>query len=397
MRASLEAVTTWIDGQTWPLDSERVPLAQALGRVAAADIAASARVPASDRAALDGIALRAAETVGASGYNPLELRLAAAGAPLARGSAVVLAAGEALPEGADAVVALDQVQLGADGRCEIAEPVSAGSQVERAGAHLEHGAPLVAAGQLLDAYHRGALASAGVDALDVVRRPSVRVIVTGRALAAPGEPLAEGGSHDSDSTLLDGLIARDGGLAAPPCRTGGARAALAAALAAPGADLLLVVGASGPGAGDHAAATIAEVGTMAIHGVAVRQCETAGVGLVAPAIPVMLLPGAPSACLWGYELFAGRALRRLGGRPAALPFPTRRAALARKLVSAIGMVDICPVVCRADGTVEPIAGFAEAGLAAALRADGVVLVPEGSEGHARDSEVLVYLLRPCQP
>ena len=122
-----------------------------------------------------------------------------------------------------------------------------------------------------------------------------------------------------------------------------------------------------------------------------RQCETAGVGIVPPTTPVFLLPGAPAACLWAYELFAGAAVRRCGGRPTALPFAARRMVLDRKLVSAIGMVDICPVVCRAEGRVAPIAPFAEAGLAAALRADGIVIVPEGSEGYARDSEVLVYL------
>jgi molybdopterin molybdotransferase len=106
---------------------------------------------------------------------------------------------------------------------------------------------------------------------------------------------------------------------------------------------------------------------------------------------VFLLPGAPAACLWAYELIAGAAVRRQGGLPTALPFATGRFTAARKIVSSIGLVDVCPVMRAGGDRVEPVAAFAEAGLGAALRADGFVLVPEGSEGYARDSTVLVYL------
>jgi molybdopterin molybdotransferase len=393
MRSGVNDVTAWIEQHVRRLDRERVPLADAAGRVAATATAAAVRVPSADCAAVDGVALRADETIGASGYNPLELRLVSRGAPPTRGNAVMIAAGEQLPAGTDAVAVLDQVQIGVDGRCEIAEPVGAGNLVERAGTHVEAGAALVGSGQHLDAYAIGALAACGVDALWVVRRPLVRLVVTGRALAESGRPLGPGGVYDADGALLQALVARDGGQAGPARRTAGDRAALAAALVDDGADIVLVVGGTGPGADDASAAALASVGQLAIHGVAVRQCETAGVGVVPPATPVFLLPGAPAACLWAYELFAGPAVRRAGGRPPALPFGVRRMALDRKLVSAIGMVDICPVVCRAEGRVEPIAPFAEAGLAAALRADGIVIVPEGSEGYARGSEVVVYLFR----
>jgi molybdopterin molybdotransferase len=393
MRSSVNDVTAWIERHVRRLDSERVPLADVAGRIAAAPIVAVVRVPSADRAAVDGVALRADETIGASGYNPLELRLVRHGAPPTRRSAVIIAAGETLPAGTDAVAALDQVQIGFDGRCEIAEPVGAGNLVERAGTHVEAGASLVGSGQRLDAYAIGALAASGVDVLRVIRRPRVGLVLTGRSLAERGQTPAPGSVYDADGALLEALIARDGGQADPPRRTAGDRAALAAALVDDGADIVLVVGGTGPGADDASAATLASVGELAIHGVAVRQCETAGVGIVPPATPVFLLPGAPAACLWAYELFAGAAVRRAGGSPIELPFRTRRMALDRKLASAIGMVDICPVVCRAEGRIEPIAPFAEAGLAAALHADGIVIVPEGSEGYARDSEVLVYLLK----
>ena len=109
----------------------------------------------------------------------------------------------------------------------------------------------------------------------------------------------------------------------------------------------------------------------------------------------MLLPGAPAACLWSYELFAGRAIRRLGRRSPELPYRSREMITARKIVSAIGMTEICPVRCGAGDSVEPLPSFAEAGLMAAVGADGFVIVPEGSEGHPQRGRVTVYLYEGC--
>lgn len=370
-RAGLAAVEAWIEREVQRLGAEPVALAQAQGRVVAADVVAPAPLPPVDRAALDGIALGAAATVGAGAYNPITLRLGT--------EAHVVAAGDALPAGTDAVATLDQAQR-AGATCEIIEAVAPGSQVERAGAQLAAGALVVAAGRRLDAVGLGLLAAAGIAALAVVCRPRVRILLAGPP-----------GTRDSNGPMLGALVARDGGTLEAIRMLGRDRAALARALVAPGADLVLVVGGTGPGADDGAAAALAQAGTLAIHGMALRPGDTAGLGRV-DSVPVALLPGAPAACLWAYEMAAGRALRRLAGRPPGLPLPSRRAVTARKLVSAIGLVEICPVALRADGAVEPVAGFAEAGLAAALRADGIVIVPEGREGHAQGSEVVVYLL-----
>jgi molybdopterin molybdotransferase len=106
---------------------------------------------------------------------------------------------------------------------------------------------------------------------------------------------------------------------------------------------------------------------------------------------VFLLPGTPSACLWAYELLAGRAIRRLAGRSGELPFASRDMRLTRKIVSQIGMADVCPVRCTNDGEAEPLAPFAEAGLMSAARGDGFVIVADASEGHAEGATVTVYL------
>jgi molybdopterin molybdotransferase len=108
-------------------------------------------------------------------------------------------------------------------------------------------------------------------------------------------------------------------------------------------------------------------------------------------VPVVLLPGSPAACFFGYEMLAGRAIRRLAGRDRTLPYRTRIMCTARKMVSAIGMTEICPVRCAAPDTVEPLPPFGEIGLMGAVAGDGFVIVPEGSEGYPQGAPVTVYL------
>lgn len=373
------AALAWTDAQAVPSEAELVPLADAPGRVLAAPAVAAGDMPGFDRAGIDGIALAAEATVGASAYNPLRFRLVPAGSSLPPDSAARVAAGDALPAGADAVIPPDALD-GAAG-CEIVEPVAPGSGVERRAGQAAAGATLLAAGRRLRAADIGLLAVAGIERVPVVGRPLLRVLLTGASAGVP----------DADGPLLRGLIERDGGVPADIRPLARDREALAAALAAPGADIILVAGGTGRGGDDHAAAALAEAGELAIHGVALYPAETAGMGRSRAGTPVFLLPGAPASCLWAYEMLAGRAVRRMAGRAAALPWRRREMTLRLKLVSRIGTTEICPVRSIDDDSVEPTASFAEAGLVAAARADGVVIVAEGSEGFAAGARVTVHL------
>jgi molybdopterin molybdotransferase len=136
---------------------------------------------------------------------------------------------------------------------------------------------------------------------------------------------------------------------------------------------------------------LAAAGEVAIHGVALRPGETAGFGRTTGGTPAILLPGAPAGCFWVYEMFAGRAIRRMAGQDPRLPFRRRKMALARKIVSAIGSTEICAVQCRLDGTIAPLAPVADLGFAGAAAADGFVIVPEQSEGYPAGATVAAYL------
>jgi molybdopterin molybdotransferase len=389
-RARVSDVAAWTDTWAAPVAPEDVPLAAAVGRVLAADVMAPMDLPPFDRTAADGFALVADETVGAGAYNPLPFKLVPAGAGVAPGHAVAVECGDRLPAGADAVVRLEHAAPEAPGTIAIIAPVVVESGLERAGSHAARGGVLAGLGRLLGPGEIGLLASAGVGSVTVVGRPRVRcLLATDRATeGARLEPVVA--LHDANAPMLAALIKRDGGVVVGQRRVERSRSALRDALGASAGDIVLVAGGTGPGAGDEAAAALAEGGELAIHGVALRPGETAGVGR-AGGVPIFLLPGTPAACLWAYELLTGPAMRRLAGRSGELPFATQVMRLERKIVSEVGMMDICPVRCNQDGEVEPLAPFAEAGLVAATQGDGFVIVPEASEGYPQGAPVTVHL------
>jgi molybdopterin molybdotransferase len=368
--SSVEAALSWIDAAARPLDRESVPLVEAAGRVLADDIRAERPIPACDSAALDGFAVSAHETIGASTYNPVSL------------PAIEVPAGAALPTGMDAVMPLEHGEPDEAGRIVVVDALAPGDNVDRWGTVTTTGALLISAGTLLGARHIGICAAAAVTQLPVVRRPRVRIVIAGTPRA---------GAMDSDGPMLRSLIERDGGIVSEHVTAERTRSALSQALAVGGSDIVLIVGGTGAGRDDEAAPALAAAGELAIHGVALRPGETAGLGRTSAESPVVLLPGSPAACLWSYELFAGRAIRRLGGRDPELPYRSRMMTTTRKIVSSIGMTEIYPVDCRPDGTVEPIAPFAEIGLMAAVSADGFIIIPETSEGYPPGASVNVYL------
>jgi molybdopterin molybdotransferase len=238
----------------------------------------------------------------------------------------------------------------------------------------------------------GVLASLGLGDVEVIRQPRVRIVVTGNEVIAPGQAKGVHDIYDANSAMLHGLVARDGGRLQAHLRTGDDPSRIRDALSAPGADVVLVSGGSSVGTEDHAPRLLAEVGELAVHGVAMRPSSPAGFGRIGETL-VFLLPGNPVSCLCAYDFFAGRAIRLLGGRPAQWPYPSQRAVVGRKIASAIGRVDYCRVRLR-DGQIEPLALSGASVLSSTTRADGFVVVPAASEGYAAGSEVDVYLYDP---
>jgi molybdopterin molybdotransferase len=370
--ASVDAVQAWIDSEIDSLPAEHVPLSDALGRIVAVDCRTDMPIPNHDRATVDGFAIHANESIGAAAYNPLSV------------SGVAVALGDALPRGSDAVVSLDAADFDETGGVLLIEAVARGANVEPAGAAAAAGAILVPAAAPLASQHIGVVAAAGIADVAVIKRPRVEVLIVERSAA--------GKMADGNGPMIAAAIGRDGGIVAERRTVSRDPQSLVNEVAAANVDLLLIVGGTGPGPNDHAADAVREVGELVSHGVAMRPGETFGLGRARNFIPVMLLPGGPASCLWSYEMFAGRAIRRLAGRRPDLPFPRRTMILARKVVSSIGLTEICPVrFGTEENTVEPLPSFAAIGLAAPVGADAFIIVPEGSEGYAQGASVMVRL------
>ena len=385
VRASLDQAMDWIDGHAARLDPEEIGLDEAAGRVIALEMQAPEPIPPFDRAATDGYALCAAETVGASDYNPLLFSLCEpADDALPASAAAPIVAGAALPRGADAILPSDLGQA-SGANLTVFGPVPQGGGIVREGQQLPAGASLVEAGRVLLPQHIGLLALAGIRQLQVVRRPRVRL------LSFPPKPRGP----DVNALMLRPLIERDGGVVAEvPILD--AESSLAQALSAADADVILIAGGSDHGA-DFVLRAIAETGEVAIQGVAMRPGGSASLGVMG-LLPVVLLPGDPLECWGAYEMLAGRLIRRMAGRSPELPYRRQQAEVGHKIVSGIGVVELCRVrmihTNDAQGKLEPIGPAESGGLVSAARADGFVLVPAPLEGFAPGSRVDVFLFDP---
>jgi molybdopterin molybdotransferase len=384
----------WLDAQTTRLEEETVPLGQAAGRVLAREIVSTVDVPSFARSMMDGFALRAADTMGASPYNRLALEVLGESLPgrlfpgeVLPGKAVRIMTGAPLPEGADAVLPAELVEAEGD-RILAQGDVSPGKHIGQVGEDIAAGTTVLPAGRRLRPQDVGVLASIGAGEVPVVRRPQVGIVVTGNELLPAGSPPQGHMILDSNGPMLAALVERDGGVALNPGIVPDEPEAVLQAMRSP-ADVVLVSGGSSVGQEDHAPALLAEHGELTIHGIAMRPSSPTGMGRLDGRL-VLLLPGNPVSCLCAYDFFAGRAIRVLGGRAADWPYRRVIRPLARKIVSTVGRLDYMRVRL-VEGQVDPLAIAGASVLSSTTRADGFVLVPPDSEGYPPGAEVEVFL------
>jgi molybdopterin molybdotransferase len=399
-RCDVEHVLLLIHKLVHRLPGEIVPLREAAERVLIDNVVAAVAVPGFARSAMDGYAVRGEETFGASSYNPLTFRLLGESMPgrpfpgqVHRGDAVRIMTGAPLPDGADAVVMAEYASEsdGAAGReVSVVEPVPPGRHVGQIGEDIEAGQEVLSAGRCLRPQDVGVLASLGIKCVSVVRRPIVRLVITGDELLPAGSVPIGSKIVDSNSLMLEALVRRDGGVAEVGDIVRDRRDLVQAAIADPRGDVVLVSGGSSVGAEDHAPMVVAELGELLVHGVAMRPSSPTGMGRVGNRL-VFLLPGNPVSCLAAYDFFAGPAIRLLGGRSAEWPHRKICGRLTAKIASAVGRVDYVRVRLTASASVEPLAISGASILSSTTRAGGFVIVPKDSEGYAAGDEVTVLL------
>ncbi len=335
-RTKLSEAQAWIDAHANVLAAETIEVEGATGRITAGSFVSPVDWPDADYAAIDGYAVRAAESEGSSDYNPIPLALVIGQAhSLPPGHASIAAAGTPLPSGADAVLSFDAAEPTGPATLNVLSPVARGMGVIRRADELRAGMEAVPGSTRLRPQDVALLVATGVEHVAVVRHPCVRLVVAG--------PKTNG--RDALTPMLCALLARDGGIVEVSRPIDGGRTALAQAMARPGGetDLVLVAGRSGAGRDDEAPlAIVAAGGRLDLHGIAMRPGELAGLGAFG-GLPVLLLPGAPLACLASYDMLAARAVRRMAGLGGTGSYAVVGAVLDRKIVSAIGSTDLVRV------------------------------------------------------
>ena len=292
---------------------------EALGRVLAEDALARESSPPFTNSAMDGYALRSADTRAASEQAPVRLRLVgevAAGSVYADeaqpGEAIRILTGAPLPAGADAALQQELTEV-ADGWVTIRQPVAPGTNVRHAGEDVRPGALLARAGVELGPAEIALLASLGVSPVRVRRRPRVAILATGDELVAPGEPLKPGQIYNSNSPYLIAAVARAGAtpvaLGAAPDRADALREKLAQAQ---GHDLILTSGGVSVGDYDLVKQMLGEQGEMEFWRVRIRPGKPLAFGFLGET-PLLGLPGNPVSAAVTFELFGRPAIRRMLG------------------------------------------------------------------------------------
>ena len=312
-----------------PLGEETVPLIKLVGRVLSRDVVAGIDVPGFDRSSMDGFAVRAADTAGATSEQPRVLRLNSEiltpgiepRITVAEGTATIIATGGMLPRGADAIVMVedtDTAERGAELLVEVRRPVPPGQSVAVAGGDIARGETLFRAGQVLSSREIGSLAAIGLAEVFVWRKPQVAIFSTGDELVAPGNAMRVGGVFDSNMATLAAAVEELGGTPIPLGIARDDEAALAALLQKGlGHDMVLLSGGSSKGAGDLAYRVVSRLGDpgIVVHGAALKPGKPICLA-VTNGKPVVILPGFPTSAMFTFHEFVAPVIRAFAGMPA---------------------------------------------------------------------------------
>jgi putative molybdopterin biosynthesis protein len=349
-----------------PLPAETVTLAASLGRVLAHDVAAPIDVPPFDRANVDGFALRAADTAGATDSSPHRLTLnaeviACGHAPrltITPGTATAIATGGMIPRGADAVAMIEHTELidGPAPAIDLRRAVGPAQFVSYAGSDIARGETLLRRGTRISSREVGMLAACGLATIGVVRRPRVAVLSTGDELTEPGAPLAPGAVYDSNGAIIAAAVTEIGGEALAYGALPDDEIALSATVrrALAECDMVVLSGGTSKGAGDLSYRIVSRLGApgVIVHGVALKPGKPLCLA-VAGGKPIAVLPGFPTSAIFTFHTFIAPVIRAKAGLPPEAA-ATVEATIPMRLPSELGRKEFV-LVALTEGTKGTIA------------------------------------------
>ena len=387
------------------LGEEETVLLEAYNRVLNQDITSSIDIPPFNRSTVDGYAVKAQDTFGADENEPATLKVTGAVAvgekpnvKVAQGEAVEIVTGAVIPEGADAVVMVEDTER-EDSNLHVYSAATVGENVMKKGSDIETGSVVLKKGQLLGATEIGVLAALGLKQVRVLKIPIVAVLSTGGEVTELGKPLPVGKIYDINAYSISTAVIECGGkpvyFGVVPDDKEALLKAMQTAIAS--ADVVITSGGVSVGPKDYTPQIVDSLGKpgVVVYGIAVKPGKPTTVGFIGEK-PVFSLPGHPTSALLIFYLFARPIIQRLAGRPVA-PMKMIRAFAGSRMFSAKGRRTFVMVCLEFDKNCRLIAEAVESGASGAIttlaNADGFVEIAENEQFVDADEEVAVVLFR----
>jgi molybdopterin molybdotransferase len=390
-----EALQTWLDVlQVKKRNEVAVPLDEALNRILATDITAKEDLPRFDKSAVDGYALRAEDTTGATQFKPITLQLTET--EVTAKQARQIWTGNPLPKAANAVVMIENTKK-RDGKLEVSIQLARGGNVSKKGEDVKKGETILKAGTRLTPYHLALLAAMGNSKAKVIEKPRIAILATGNELAETGTTPAANQIFDSNRIMLSAMCRE---LGAEPVDMGIAEDDLAEITeklktGLQNCNAVITSGGTSVGGLDLVPDAVNNSGKPGVtaHGMALRPAMPTALAVLDKK-PVMILSGNPVAAVIGFEVFARPLICKMLGMKKTEPRPRVKAVMTRKVATALGRKTFVRVrVTQKNGafSAEPVSARGSGAISTMTRGNGFVIVPENREGVTEGEAVTVHL------
>jgi molybdopterin molybdotransferase len=372
-----------------------VPLKDAIGRVLAQDIVSGEALPRFDKSAMDGYAVKSADLAGASQSKPVVLQMTQANWVETKQAKQVWT-GNPIPEGADAVVMLENTQR-RDGKLNVWSQLAPWTNVSKVGEDIKEGVLVIKAGTRLTPYHLGLAAALGYIQLEVAKKPKIAIIATGNEIAEVGAERANNQIYDSNKTIVAtmchelGAETSDLGIA----KDNTDEIAQKIQLALKTHDAIVTTGGTSVGGFDLVPDAVNKLGKpgVIVHGVALRPGMPTAVGML-EGKPVLILSGNPVAAVIGFEVFGRPLICKMLGMPIVEPRPVVKAVLGRRVTGVLGRktyVRVCVALINGEFVVEPISAKGSGSISTLTTSNGYLIIPENREGIVEGETVIVQM------
>lgn len=391
-----EALQTWLNVlQIKKPRQATVPLNEALNRVSAIDIIAQDDLPRFDKSAVDGYALKAEDTTGASQFKPITFNLTESDTINSK-QARQIWTGNPLPKGANAVVMIENTQRH-DGKLEVWVQLAKGGNVSKKGEDVKKGEKIIKAGTRLTPYHLALLSALGNSEAKVAEKPRIGILATGNELAEAGSKPSENQIFESNRIMLSAMCHE---LGAEPVDLGIAKDDLTELaeklkIGLQKCDAIITSGGTSVGELDLIPEAVNKTGKLGVivHGIALRPGMPTALAAL-DGKPVLILSGNPVAAIIGFEVFARPLICKMLGMSQTEPRTTVNAVITRKMATALGRKTFVRVrvIQKNDAFLaEPVSTRGSGAISTMTRSNGFVIVPENREGIAQGENVTVYL------